>query len=1008
MSSTQGAAYVRDWLNVEDGATKNDSDADLRDRATHTGSQAMSTVTRLVTALFDRHDLPGQTPEAFAATLAGEGSGKSPYSVSDVSEIAGLGNCIVLSAARLLAARGAFALGADVLQVEARLKRTTDATDPTGDAVVLGVGWLAADKTLISKTIVASESDLVVADGAVVLRGRVGRTDLSGVVQAPASAVYAVPYVETFGGDGETVVQILRAELVTDIDSAERELDALQAAAGLGYPVYDSIAEGLAATSDGGGFSVASGDSLVMYRNDGGAEVEVASLPLTTTTTALGARIDVLDARTEVIEGVNAGPRLDALEASQTTGQIVTATWSELDAIMGDTEGAGGEVLDSDTGTHTDPVVGGTVDNAGRYSWSDSPAGWKRIGDTGLTGVQASVDHLSGQLPTLLEPGVLAYDSFNRANGAIGASESGQVWEVADGTAEIVANEVKNTGGTTTLRVLMDLEQVDRDVTFGVKRADVTLQLFPLYVSEAARCLVYFTATELVYVSSHAATTTYTNLPPDYDETLPFDVRIEVIDNLLKVYLTTAAHTDFLVAKRQFEDAEIAAFGAATKTGFYIRSHSAITKFIARQPDQRRVHIDTLQEVAATSSTHDALMREAAEIAAREADAAVSIEVLDPVADLGFPDPGTASDKFRGWINLPGGGGLLLARSSGYFVVRRPDGSMFTTTLGIPPADFGTTEWNMSGPFIAGPYIVFPPRDSNFVGVVEWRKLFNESRVDEAGYALTKYTFGLDWGSLRQSVDKFTGGIFVFDRYAVFWPTDAGAYFIWDIVTGEARFETFGLNLYTGVGGKKYIGGVQGFSGDLWQVPFNADHIVRVNILTGYASYVETDIDLVTGENQWSGITPAVDYGLWCAPRGSTQGILHIDEFNTSDPISLIAADEDGNAVDWGASITTNRFITCPNFHLLGGKVGTTGKLVYVDPLARSFRVTDFGYEVANGATIPASAREQIGGIGYMAGSAGRVDFAPSSAPDFLRANITLSQPTPTHLLLDPAINKGT
>jgi hypothetical protein len=76
---------------------------------------------------------------------------------------------------------------------------------------------------------------------------------------------------------------------------------------------------------------------------------------------------------------------LERIEEAQTTNRLVKATWSELAAITGTTNGQGAEVLDSDAGTHTDPVVGGTVANAGVYSWSVSPAGWKRIGSTGLS-----------------------------------------------------------------------------------------------------------------------------------------------------------------------------------------------------------------------------------------------------------------------------------------------------------------------------------------------------------------------------------------------------------------------------------------------------------------------------------------------------------------------------------------------------------------------------------------------------------------------------------------------
>jgi hypothetical protein len=73
------------------------------------------------------------------------------------------------------------------------------------------------------------------------------------------------------------------------------------------------------------------------------------------------------------------------VESAVTTNRIVKATWTALNASPGTAAGQGAEVLDSDAGTHTDPVVGGTVANAGVYSWSTSPAGWQRIGSTGLS-----------------------------------------------------------------------------------------------------------------------------------------------------------------------------------------------------------------------------------------------------------------------------------------------------------------------------------------------------------------------------------------------------------------------------------------------------------------------------------------------------------------------------------------------------------------------------------------------------------------------------------------------
>jgi hypothetical protein len=58
---------------------------------------------------------------------------------------------------------------------------------------------------------------------------------------------------------------------------------------------------------------------------------------------------------------------------------ISAATWAALSAVVGTIVGQAAEVPATDAGTHTDPVVGGTKANAGRYAWSASPAGWKWI-----------------------------------------------------------------------------------------------------------------------------------------------------------------------------------------------------------------------------------------------------------------------------------------------------------------------------------------------------------------------------------------------------------------------------------------------------------------------------------------------------------------------------------------------------------------------------------------------------------------------------------------------------
>src|SRR5690606_10362621 len=64
------------------------------------------------------------------------------------------------------------------------------------------------------------------------------------------------------------------------------------------------------------------------------------------------------------IDQVNA--RVDDFEVD--ADSITLATWAELDAVAGTRHGQRAEVT-NDAGTHTDPIVSGTVANEGIYSW---------------------------------------------------------------------------------------------------------------------------------------------------------------------------------------------------------------------------------------------------------------------------------------------------------------------------------------------------------------------------------------------------------------------------------------------------------------------------------------------------------------------------------------------------------------------------------------------------------------------------------------------------------------
>ncbi len=72
------------------------------------------------------------------------------------------------------------------------------------------------------------------------------------------------------------------------------------------------------------------------------------------------------------------GPIAEAISAAE-AGYVSAATWAVLATINGTRAGQPARTPTTDTGTHTDPVVGGTVPNSGEFAWSVSPAGWRRV-----------------------------------------------------------------------------------------------------------------------------------------------------------------------------------------------------------------------------------------------------------------------------------------------------------------------------------------------------------------------------------------------------------------------------------------------------------------------------------------------------------------------------------------------------------------------------------------------------------------------------------------------------
>lgn len=105
-------------------------------------------------------------------------------------------------------------------------------------------------------------------------------------------------------------------------------------------------------------------------------------------------------------------------------------TYAQLAAVTGYAGQSAG--VFNDAGTHTDPVVGGTVANAGMYGYSTSPAGWERLSSLGSVTLAGS-ETLSNK--TLIDPviqGAVQEDIYTITDGAAFEIDPG------NGTIQIV------------------------------------------------------------------------------------------------------------------------------------------------------------------------------------------------------------------------------------------------------------------------------------------------------------------------------------------------------------------------------------------------------------------------------------------------------------------------------------------------------------------------------------------------------------------------------------------
>lgn len=171
---------------------------------------------------------PGDAPDAFCSATAGQ-----PDAVEGVQDIAtvsasdGNGNVLLLSGSKTIAPRVAASLQTGrTFRFEGRYLRLNDTSDPAGDTVELGIAALDGSYKVI-ETIVIDQRAPSKVDGGQCIYATFG---VSGALVSPdhemsSSAVYARPYLRTYGSDHSTAVIELGFSDITEVSQIEGSLD---------------------------------------------------------------------------------------------------------------------------------------------------------------------------------------------------------------------------------------------------------------------------------------------------------------------------------------------------------------------------------------------------------------------------------------------------------------------------------------------------------------------------------------------------------------------------------------------------------------------------------------------------------------------------------------------------------------------------------------------------------------------------------------------------------------
>lgn len=226
---------------LQDGLDAQARDADTR-FATMDARLIAEARARISTASADP-SRPGDGPTVFTAAGTSGGSEALPGLPASLVAFGDNGTVARVVGAGIVASRRQSAIERGrVYRARWAFQRRANAADPSGHAIVIGVAWLDQARNQIpgaaGTTTVKAYLDLRVSDGRQEFATSIGASGATGVLTAaPAGAVYARPFVRTYGEDGATDIEVIDLVDLSDLvvvpdiaADAVARLDALESA----------------------------------------------------------------------------------------------------------------------------------------------------------------------------------------------------------------------------------------------------------------------------------------------------------------------------------------------------------------------------------------------------------------------------------------------------------------------------------------------------------------------------------------------------------------------------------------------------------------------------------------------------------------------------------------------------------------------------------------------------------------------------------------------------------